>query len=160
MHRSRNGRTERGFLKLSAFPSHTIVAANQSLRGAGAQTDHDCGTNLRDFSLEPWTAGGDFLGVGPLVNSPLPALGRIEMFDEVGDIYLVARDSSGEQGLVEQFSSWADEWMTGQVFLITRLFADEHHLGTRVSFAEHGLRSATPNVAGATGLSGFCERFD
>ena len=105
MHRSRNGRTERGFLKLSALPSHTIVAANQSLRGAGAQTDHDCGTNLRDFSLEPWTAGGDFLGVGPFVNSPLPALGRIEMFDDVGDIYLVARDSSGEQGLVEQFSA-------------------------------------------------------
>lgn len=93
------------------------------------------------------------------VYSPLTALDRIEIFAHVGDIYLVARDSGGEQSLVEQFSSRSDERMTSQVFLITRLFADEHNLDTRVPFAEYSLRRATPNVTCAAAFSGLRECF-
>ena len=81
------------------------------------------------------------------------------MFDHVGDIHFVAGDSCSEESFVEQFSGRPDERMTGQVFLVTWLFANEHHLGMRVPFAEHGLRGATPNVAGATTFSGLRECF-
>src|SRR5579863_2102256 len=137
MYRGSNHRTERRFLKHSPLSSNTVVAADQSLRCARAQTDHNCGTNYRDFSIEPWTACSDFLRVGLFVNSPLTALGRIEVLDHVGDIDLVARDSGSEQGLVEQLSGGPDERMTGHVFLVTRLFADEHHLGMRSPFAKY-----------------------
>ena len=81
------------------------------------------------------------------------------MFDDVGDIYFVARDSGGEQSLVEQFSSRSYEWMASQVFLIAWLFANEHHLGTRIPFTEHRLGSATPNLACAASFCGIRECF-
>jgi hypothetical protein len=124
MHGSGYHRTESRFLKLAALSSDAIVVANKSLRSTGAQTDYDLGTNDRDFSLQPWTTGCYFLGVGLFVDSPFTALGRIEMFDDVGDVDLVARDSSGEQRFVEQFASGPDKWMTRQVLLIARLFAN------------------------------------
>src|ERR1700730_12141261 len=108
MHGSSNHRTESRFLKLSALASNTVVATDQSLRGAGAQTNNNRRTNYRDFSVQPWAAGSDFLRIGLFVNSPLTALNRIEMFDHIGDIHLVARDSRGEQSLVEQFSGRPD----------------------------------------------------
>jgi hypothetical protein len=49
--------------------------------------------------------------------------------------------------------------MTSEVFLITRLFADEPNLGTRVPFAEYSLRRATPNVTGAAAFTGLREYF-
>jgi hypothetical protein len=70
------------------------------------------------------------------------ALHRIEMFDDVGDIYFVVRDfSGGEQSLVEQFSNRSDELVASQVFLIAWSFADEHHLGT--PFTEHRMGSVS-----------------
>jgi hypothetical protein len=44
-------------------------------------------------------------------------------------------------------SGRADEGPSRAVFLVARLFADQHDLGSRLSFAEDGLRGGFPQRA-------------
>ena len=160
MHGGGYHRTEIRLLNLSTLSSDAIIAADQSLSGAGTQTDYYPGTNHSDFSIEPWTAGSYLLSIRLFVNPPFAALGRIEMLDHISDIDLVARYAGSHKGFIEQFSGRPDERMAIEVFLIARLLSYEHDFGLHVPFAEYGLRSATPNVAGPAGFRGLRERLN
>jgi hypothetical protein len=83
------------------------------------------------------------------VQADFPARKEFEMFDRVGDVTLVAIDAGIIQRAVEHLARRPDKGMTGEVLLVTGLFADQHHLRMCRSFAEHGLRCVFPQVAGA-----------
>ncbi len=82
------------------------------------------------------------------------------MLDHVSDVYFVTGDSGSDKRLIEYLAGRPDERITSKVFLIARLFSDEHHLGLRVPLAEHGLRSAAPNIAATAARCGFRELLD
>lgn len=52
----------------------TEFAALQSLRRRGAQTNNDPGSDQSDFSVQPGTAGRDFIRARLLVNAQWQAL--------------------------------------------------------------------------------------
>jgi hypothetical protein len=86
------------------------------------------------------------------MNTPLAALRPLpfEMFNNVRNVDLRAVDASLIQSLIQNFPRRSDEWMPGQVFLISRLFAYEHYLGLRWTFSENRLRGIFPEIAGPT----------
>src|SRR4051812_10957184 len=72
------------------------------------------------------------------------------MLDRVRHIDLIAVDPGLVERLVEHASRGTHERMPGDVFLVSRLLADEHHFGARPTFAEHRLRCVAPQIATAT----------
>ena len=102
------------------------IAAEKSLRRSGPQAYDDFGFECGDLGFEPRTARGDFGGAGFFVDAALAARFPLEMFDGVGDVDFPAVDASfGESG-VEQLAGRAYERAALEIFLIARLFADEH----------------------------------
>ena len=160
MHGGGYHRAEIRLLNLSALSSDAIIAADQSLSGAGTQTNYYPGTNHSDFGIEPWTAGSYLLSIRLFVNPPFATLSRIEMLDHISDIDLVACYAGGHKGFIEQLSGRPDERMAIEVFLIAGLLSHEHELGFHVPFAENGLGSPAPDVAGPAGFRGVCERLN
>ncbi len=71
------------------------------------------------------------------------------MFYRIGDVNLVAVDAGFFQRAVERQPRRSDERFAGEVFLVARLLADQHHLGIPRAFAEHGLRRVFPEMTGA-----------
>ena len=58
----------------------------------------------------------------------------------VRDINLRSLDSSFFERLVHDFPGWPHEGFTGDIFIIARLFADEHDRGTFRTFTKNRLR--------------------
>ena len=58
-----------------------------------------------------------------------------------------AVDAGGCQRAIKQPTRGADKRMTLEIFVVARLFPDEHQLRARGSFAEHGLRRVLPERA-------------
>jgi hypothetical protein len=77
------------------------------------------------------------------------------MFDYVGDIDFASFDPGLLEGPVEQLAGRTDEWMTFDIFAVTRLFANHHYLSTRTALAQNRLRSSLPYVASAALLGRF-----
>ena len=76
------------------------------------------------------------------------------MFYGVGDVDFLAVDAGFYQGAVEHQPGRSHERFAGKVFLVAGLFADQHDLRSLRAFAEHRLRRAFPEVAGAA-VAGF-----
>jgi hypothetical protein len=84
------------------------------------------------------------------VDPALAALLELEVLDRVGDVDRLALETRFGQGLVEYLAGRTDERRALAIFLISRLFADEHDpRGGRAS-AEDGLRGVTVEVAAGT----------
>src|SRR5690606_1419723 len=64
------------------------------------------------------------------------------------------------EGLFEQAPRRPDEGMSLAVFLVASLLADDHASRVGRSFAEHGLRGRTPEVAGAAIACGRTQAFE
>src|ERR1700676_752304 len=62
---------------------------------------------------------------------------EFEMFHRIGDVDLVAVDADFFQRPVEHLPVRSDEWLAGKVLLVAGLLADQHHLGSLRTFAEH-----------------------
>ena len=116
-------------------------AAEEGLRGRGAEADDDLWFDERDLVLEPRHARADLSGVRCLVDSPFRArvTSPLEVFDRVGDVDVLARDSRGIEGSIEQLPGRADERVTGLVLHVARLLAYDHDACSARALAEHGL---------------------
>jgi hypothetical protein len=86
MNRSRNQFGERRFHQFTPRARDAKLARDKRLRGRRSKTDDDLRTNPGYLCLQPRPTGGNFLGVRLFVNPEFPALSRIEVFDDVGDI--------------------------------------------------------------------------
>ena len=126
MHSGHDVRRERGLEKLAAMLRDAKIAAEEGLRSRGAETHDHFGPERGDLGFEPRTAGCDFGGVGLFVDAAFAAGLPLEMFYGVRDIDFLTVDASFDEGGVEELACRSDEGTALEVFLISRLFADEH----------------------------------
>ena len=64
----------------------------------------------------------------------------------IRDINLFAIDSGFFERLIHDFPSGSYKWFTGDIFGISRLFADQHDRCALGTFAKHRLRRALVEV--------------
>src|SRR5438094_10035891 len=84
------------------------------------------------------------------MNSALTSRLPFEMFHCVRHINVASIDSSLFERLVHDFSRRSNKGLTGDIFIIPWLFADEHHRCACPALAKNGLRRALENATGPT----------
>lgn len=98
-----------------------------------------------DLAVEEGLAGLDFVGDGvPVVWGAA--------FENVGDEDLIAAESSGFEGLGEEFSGGSDEGLSLGIFFCSGSFADKEESCVGVSHAGDSLGSGESEGAGSAGL--------
>src|SRR3954470_16078540 len=140
---------ERRLDQFATTLAHPKTFAEQRLRGGGAEANEDGRLYHVQLRLKPRMARCDFAAVWLLVNAPLANGLPLEMLHDVCDVNLVAVDSHFLQNLVEEFSGRTHEWAASKVFIVARLFADEHHLRIGRAFAEDCLGTSFPQRTGS-----------
>ncbi len=140
----------------TAIPGDAEVFSEERLRGTRSETNEDCGADDFEFRVEPGAARFDLRMTRLLVDAALSSFrrGPFEMLHHIGDVDVGAIDARFDECFVEESSCRPNEWMAGLVLTITGLLADEHHLGSRGTFAENGLGCIPPEVAGFAGAGG------
>ncbi len=145
-------RSQFGFDERSAIPGDPEGGPEKSLRRGRTEADDHLRTDHSDLGLQPWSTGGDLDRIGLLVDAPLPPGLPIEMLHHVGHIGLVPVDAGLQQATVEQTASRTDEGLSAEVFLVARLFTDEHHSRCAATGTEHGSGCPFPQVTCSTSL--------
>src|SRR5437870_6140639 len=84
------------------------------------------------------------------MNSALTSRLPFEMFHCVRDVNLGSINSSFFERLIHDFSGRSNKGLTGDIFIIPWLFADEHHRCAFRALAKNGLRRALEKVTGLT----------
>ena len=127
-------------------------AAQKRLRGYCSKTNDDLRFDERDLVLKPREAGANLARVRRFMQTTRrTCLSRpLEVLHRVGDVDVVAIDSSFVERAVEKFSGRPDEGPSRFVLGVAGLFTDDDHTGSRRTFAEDRLRSALEQVATAT----------
>lgn len=67
--------------------------------------------------------------------------------EDVGDVYVLAREAYALEHLVEQLARGAHEGLTLQVLILTRRLADEHDLGPRIARTGNDVRARVTQPA-------------
>jgi hypothetical protein len=75
------------------------------------------------------------------MNPALPTGLPFEVFHRVRNVNFLAINSRFFEGLIHDFSSGSNEGFTLLIFVIARLFADQHDRRVSRAFAKHGLCS-------------------
>ncbi len=78
------------------------------------------------------------------MQAPLTARLELEVLHGVRQVDLIARHTCRLECLVQDAPGWPHERTTEKVFLVTRLFADEHEVRGRRAFTKHGLCRSLP----------------
>src|SRR5439155_17707427 len=114
--------------------------SQEAARCCRAESDNGDRLHQRAFDIEPDLAALDLISLAPLVQPPLASHLMLEMFHRIGDENLRARNSCIFQCPAETAPRRADKRLAGEIFLVTRLLADEHEVGRPASLAWHRLR--------------------
>jgi hypothetical protein len=91
------------------------------------------------------------------VNAAFAARLPFEVFDNIGDVSLFAIDTCLLERAIKQTAGWTDERFAGEILLVARLFADKHDACATAPFAENGLRSFLPEIAGLAAGGGISQ---
>src|SRR6185295_13522340 len=153
MHRGQHGRRERRRHELAALDRHLELSAEQGLRGRRPQAHERFRLHNRQLVVYPRTAGVDLALTRLLVDAAFPARFPLEVLDDIRDVDGLPIDAGFFERTVEKLPCRTDERMTPEVFVIARLFADQHERRALRAFAEDRLRGVAPEVAVA---AGFC----
>jgi hypothetical protein len=70
-----------------------------------------------------------------------------EMFNDVCEVRFGAIESRLRQRFIKDAARGSDERLSGQIFIVARLFPDQHDLRTRRPFAEDSLRAPKIQIA-------------
>jgi hypothetical protein len=136
--------------RLAAVLRHPEAAPEERLSRRRAERNEHVRSDESQLGVEPRPARGELRRVGLVVDPALAARLPLEVLDRVRDVHLTAIDAGFLECFVEHAAGGPDERMTGDVFLVTGLLADEHYLRRCRAFTEHGLRCVAPQVATAT----------
>src|SRR5580692_9492429 len=117
--------------ELPAVLGHSIVGSKNRLRRGSAETHQNLRADRSELSLKPRPACLGFGCTRLLVDTPLPALFELKVFDGVGDVDRRSIDPGFLQRAVEQAAGRPDERTTLAIFLVTRLFAYKDDSGQR-----------------------------
>ena len=139
MDRGHNARGQVRFQNFPALAGDAEGRAKDRLRRGRAQADENFRPNEAQFRLKPGPAGRDIARARFLVDAPFSARLPLEMLDRVGDVNGVAIDFRVDERSIEQLAGRTNERLPVQIFLITRLLAEEHECGLLRAFAEDGL---------------------
>src|ERR1051325_7358886 len=135
---------------LSTLPSDSKSGAEHRLRCCGTHCQDEVGLTDPKFRFQPWTTRCDFTRIRLLMNSAFPSRLPFEMFYGVGDINLRPIDSSFLERTVHDFASRTNKRLARDIFVVARLFADQHHRRTFGTVTEYGLgRSLVQMTCGA-----------
>src|SRR5437763_6189566 len=121
----------------AAVSGHPKSPAEQGLRRGRAERHDDLRFDDADLRLEPRKAGLDFDRARFAVNAPRTARHPFEMFDDIGDVSLLAVDPRLHETAVQQPSRWSYEGVAGKILAVARLLADQHDPGSLRAFTEH-----------------------
>ena len=78
------------------------------------------------------------------MDAALAARLELEVLHRVGDVGLLPRDAGFVEDGVEDLAGRPDEGLSGNVFLVARLLADEHDFRRLRPLAEHRLGRVAP----------------
>jgi hypothetical protein len=123
----------------SAQFGHGHSASRQRLRGGRAKRNDKLRLYRRQFTVEPPAASVHLAGIRLLVKPALSARLELEMLHCIGDVGFRAIEASLFKGPVKELAGGTDEGLAGKVFLVTWLFAYEHHGRVAAALAEHCL---------------------
>lgn len=140
----------RAVIQLQSFAANFIhghASSGQPANSAGAERDNRRWTYSAPLKIEPPATSVDFRDTRLLVNTFLATRFEFEVLYSVGDIGGPAIDPGARQRSVENLPRWADEWASGNVFLIAWLFSDYHQIRYFRPFSKHGLTCALVNIA-------------
>lgn len=145
--------------ELAAVAGEAEVSAEEGLGGGGAEGDDDAWLEEAEFFDEPGAAGGDFGPVGFGVEAAFAAGsgGPFKMFDGVGEVDSGAVDACGVEGFIEEATGGSNEGLTGEVFVVTGLFADEDEGRGGGTLAEDDVCGVAVEGAAVAFLGGFGE---
>ena len=76
------------------------------------------------------------------MNSALSSRLPLKMLHRIGDVHFLAINPGFFECLIHDFPCRSDEWFACDIFVITRLFADEHNRRALWAFSKHRLRGA------------------
>src|SRR5207237_2927275 len=117
------------------------------LCGGRAETNQQRRFHQTQLRLEPWAAGGDFARVWFLVNSALSSRFPFKMLHGVRHVNMAAIDSRFLQSAVHDFARGSDKRLASDVFIIPRLFANQHNWRILGSLAKDSLRRVLVKMA-------------
>src|SRR5690349_2465626 len=141
-------RRERRFDELAAWFGDAKLWTEKWLGGRSAERDDHLGFDQRELGLEPGTTSGNLSRIRFLVNAAFATRLPFEMFDDVGDVGLFAIDAGISERIVEKLAGRTNERFAGQIFFVAGLLADKQYVRASRAFAENGLRSFFPEIAG------------
>src|SRR5262249_42246431 len=81
----------------------------------------------------------------------------LEVLHDVRDVGVRPIDAGLVERLVEEPTGRTDERPPGEVLVVARLFADEHHPSAPAAFTGNSLSAALPEGAGAAAGGGLLE---
>ena len=154
----------------SLVPSASLTGVRRILamvtvlpRGGGAERDDGRWFDQGAFAFEPDLATLDLVVVGPLVQAPFAAHLVLEVLDRVGDESVVPGNAGVFKRGIENAAGRPDERLSRQILLVAGLFADQHEIDRRRTFARHhlgGVAVKWATSALALGRRQRAQRFD
>src|SRR5207245_1377167 len=115
-----------------------------------AEADEYLRLDQGQLGFEPRTSGLELVRPWCLMDSALATLLELEVLDRVGDVELLALEPRFGQRLVKHLAGRTDERRALPIFLIPRLFSDEHDPCGGRAPAEDGLRGVAVQIAAGT----------
>ena len=95
------------------------------------EANDELGTNRSQFGFEPGLARRNLSPACRLMNSSLASLLKAEVLDRVCQIHGAAVQSDLPQGTIQDLPRGSDERHSLAILLVTRLLANQDHLGIR-----------------------------
>ena len=126
----------------AALTCHPESRTENRLRRCGSHCDDQVWLDDSQFRLQPGAARCDFARVRLLMDSAFPAGLPFEVFDRVRHVNLRPINSGVLERAIHDFSGRTHEWFARHIFVVARLFANQHHHCALRAFAKHSLRSS------------------
>ena len=124
---------------LASLPCDPESRAENGLCRSRTHCHDEVGLNDPQFRFHPGTTRGDFARVRLLVNPAFAARLPFEVFHHVRDINLRPIDSGVLERAIHNLPSRTYEWFARDIFVIARLFANQHHRCALRTFAKDSL---------------------
>src|SRR5262245_42658368 len=123
------------------------VSPDQCLRRGCSQANNYFRLHGNDLCLDPRPASLDLGNVRFLVNAAFATRLPFEVLDDVGYVYLRPIYARLLKRLIQHPPGRTNKRLACEIFIVARLFTDQHHASSGTSLAEDCLCSALPEIA-------------
>ena len=155
MHRRNHVRRQFGLRKFASLAANAEISSEQGLRRGGPKTNQNFWFHESDLGVQPGSTCVDFrcarffvnATFAPFISHPLKVLNYIR------DVDFASLDACLSQRAIEEQPRRTDKGPTCEIFSISRLLANEHHLGGGYAFTE-GRSPTRANQAAILVLAG------